>query len=140
MGANRTRPGADSAERVLVVASATEDCAALAHEIAAREGLSRIALDVPSAAEALRTDSFDVIMLHARPDPAATLLLLTLLRAQAKGGPLLLLVVDPDAIDRHSAAATLADETMAATLSARRMCDAAGIGLRSGFSDRRAFG
>jgi hypothetical protein len=140
MRADSKRAGPDGAERVLVVACAAEACAGVAHEIAAREGSIRITLDVPSAAEAIRTGVFDVIMLHARPDPSATLLLLTLLRAEAKGVPLLLLVVDPDAIAGHTSAAALADETMATTLSARRLCDAAGIGLRTSFSERRAFG
>jgi hypothetical protein len=136
---DRTRPRQGERERVLLVAQ-DHALSAVGAE-AARRGAEVGALtEVAAAAAAVRRVAYDVVMVAARTDPRATALLTTLLKADALGAPRLLLLVDTADAARHAAAMQAADETLAIGLPARRICDAAGLGLGAGFQPAAAFG
>ncbi|MGL4240613.1 MAG: hypothetical protein ACRCTI_05815 [Beijerinckiaceae bacterium] len=134
------RDWAGSAEKVLIVAADPGDAIEHRREICARNAGITCVCDVAEAAEAARTERYDAILVFARADASATALMLRLMKAEAAGAPRLLFLVDAAASPAYAAAMAAADETMAMSLSTRRVCDAAGIGLATGFPQRAAFG
>lgn len=127
-------------EKVLVVAADPAEAMAHRREICARYAELTTVCDPAEAAAAARGERFDAIFVFARADAAATALLLRLLQGEARGAPRIVLLVEACEADGYAAAMEIAEETMALTLSSRRVCDAAGIGLRTGFPQRIAFG
>jgi hypothetical protein len=140
MMAIRHKESSGNAEKVLVVAADPGDAVSHRREICARSAELTSVCEVAEAANAVRSDRFDAIFVFARADACATALLLALLKAEAHGAPRVMLLVDAAGSARYAAAMAIADETMALSLSTRRVCDAAGIGLTAGFPHRVAFG
>jgi hypothetical protein len=140
MTAIRYREASPGAEKVLVIAADPAEAIEHRREIGARSAELTSVCEVSEAAEAARSDRYDAVFVFARPDAEATALLLALLKAEAAGAPRLMLLVAAAEARRYAAAMCIADETLALSLSIRRVCDAAGLGLRSGFPQRLAFG
>jgi DNA-binding response OmpR family regulator len=127
-------------ERVLLAAHPADGLPALAAEAGRRGAEVETALEVADAAQAVRARRFDAVLLAARPEPDATALLAALLKAEGRGRPRIVLLVDVSEAHRYGAAMLAADETVAAHLPARRICDTAGVGLTQGFQRHAAFG
>jgi hypothetical protein len=120
---------APAPERVLVIAPLASEAASLSLELLRRGAAVTTLTAIPDAAAAARGNAYAVIVAYAREDAQAMALFLSVLKAEAKGSPRLMMLVDPDHAARYSQAAHVADEMMATTLSARRIADATGIGL-----------
>jgi hypothetical protein len=129
-----------ASEQVLVVAADADSVAPLCDELTRRGAGLAVASDVAEAALAVRTRRFDIMLVAARDDAAATALLLRSMRAEALGAPRILFIVPAADAARHGASLLLADETMASTLSAKRIADAAGVGVALALQSGSAFG
>ncbi|MGL5139673.1 MAG: hypothetical protein ACRC7G_18085, partial [Beijerinckiaceae bacterium] len=116
-------------ERVLVIAPVASEAAPLSLELMRRGANVTTLSTISDGAAAARTNAYAVIVAYAREDAQAMALFLSVLKAEAKGNPRLMMLVDPDHAARYSQSAYVADEMLATTLSARRIVDATGIGL-----------
>ncbi|MGL4973790.1 MAG: hypothetical protein ACRC56_00740, partial [Bosea sp. (in: a-proteobacteria)] len=124
------RPGMQQAaglSRVLVVANDATAIAPLYAEIMRRGASCSSASNVTDAATAVRANTYDTILVHAREGAPETLLLLQLLKAQAQGQPRILLLVDPEQASAYSQTSHLADAMLASTIAPERIAEAAGV-------------
>ncbi len=124
-GASATR--AVNVPRVLVVAANATALAPACAEMMRRGALCSISGGIKEAAASARETPFDAILVMAREGGPETLLLLQLLRAEARGNPRLILLVDPQHATAYVQQATLADAMLAATLAPERIAEAAGV-------------
>jgi DNA-binding NtrC family response regulator len=127
-------------ERVLIVAPDAALTETFRAEISGRGAQLVAAQEIGIAAKAVRRQRFDVILVAAREDAGATALLAALLKAEARGAPRLLLLLDADRASRYDAAILAADEVVALSLSPKRICDTAGVGATTGYPRMAAFG
>jgi hypothetical protein len=113
--------------RVLVVAADAAAIAPVCAEFMRRGAALAMVNGIPDTTQALRTQTYDTIVVHAREGAPETLLLLQLLKAQALGTPKILLLIDPEQASAYSQGAQLADAMLASTISPARIAEAAGV-------------
>jgi DNA-binding response OmpR family regulator len=116
-------------ERALVIAPEVL-AQALACELHARGALCDMTNDINTTGALARMHKFDVVLVHARPDAFATVLLLRLLRAQQGAHVTIMLIVEPLQATTLGDMCLQADEIISVTLKPRRIIEATGLGLR----------
>jgi len=124
-----TIPGASALERVLVIAG-DATAGPLGLELMRRGASVAATNDIGRAADALRREPFDIVIVAARADADATALLIALARAATGGKAAILLLVDLARAASYGTAIFAADEILGASLPPRRIADATGVGLR----------
>ena len=117
-----------AAERVLVIGGATT--APLTRELTRRGADVSAIEDIGRAADALRQQPLDIVIVAARPDADATALLIALARAATNGKATILLLIDLAQAPRYGRAMFAADEILGLSLAPQRIADATGVGLR----------
>ena len=120
---------ASHADRVLVIGS-DATTGPLSRELTRRGADVSAIADIGRAAEALRKQPLDIVIVTARPDADATALLIALARASTNGKATILLLVDLAQAERYGRAMFAADEILGLSLTPQRIADATGVGLR----------
>ena len=124
------RPGTKAqagVARVLVVAQDATAIAPVCAELMRRGAAIGVVGDIRATTQAVQSNTYDTILVHAREGAPETLLLLQLIKAQAVGSPKILLLINPEIASAYTQAAQLADAMLASTISPQRIADVAGI-------------